>query len=99
MKFTDDVYLNNDPFSGSDRDVDIRCHTFKIVKVRKTHPCFLADLIGNKPHEIPIGKKAKYDSALVDGEWERYYTCLDCMDKWLIEEVGIEPKQDGGVSL
>lgn len=90
MKFNNNVYLKNDPFSGCDRDVDLRCHKYKIVKVRKEHPCMLADLIGNKSHEISIGEKARYDSALIDGEWGGYYTCLDCMDKWLIEDVGIE---------
>jgi len=91
MRYTDDIYLNNDPFSGSDRDTTIRCHTYKIVKVRKAHSCMLATMLYIKPHEISVGKRARCDSALVDEEWGRYYTCLDCMDKWLIEYLGIMP--------
>ena len=90
MKFSTDIYLNNDPFCGPDRDAEIRCHTAKIVTVRKSHPCMLADLIGNKVHDINSGEKARNDRAIVDGEWGSYYCCIPCMDKWLIEDVGLE---------
>jgi hypothetical protein len=90
MKFDNQVYLDNDPFSGSDQDTDIRCHTVKIVKVRKSQDCFLAQMVGKPAHVIQPGELARYDHALVDDEWGGYYTCLGCMDKWLIEDVGLD---------
>ena len=89
MRHKKRVYLENDPFCGSDRDVNVRCHTAKIVTVRKSHPCVLADLIGNEFHSINPGEKARRDKAIVEGEWGSYYTCIPCMDKWLSEDVGI----------
>lgn len=94
MKFQEEIYLENDPFSGADMDTDIRCHTAKIVSVRKPQDCMLAQLIGDKsPHQIMPGQLARYDHAIVDGEWGSYYSCLDCMDKWLIVEAGFEPSE------
>lgn len=91
MKFPDDIYLKYDFFCGADRDVNIRLHTTKIIKTRKSHLCMIADLIGNEQHNIKRGERVRYDSAIVDGEWGGYYTCLECMDKYLIENVGLIP--------
>ena len=87
MKYTEDIYIKYDPFLG-DRDVKISCHTRKIVRIRKEHDCVLADLIG-EPHKISIGERAILDKAIVDGEWGSCYACINCMDKWLSEDVGI----------
>lgn len=86
MKYTKETYLKYDPFSDCDRDTDIRFHTEKIVKVRKEQDCMLSDLLGLPIHKIEIGQLARYDHALVDGEWGSYYSCLDCMDKWFEED-------------
>jgi len=64
MKFPEQVYLNYDPFSDSDRDTEVRCHTYKIVKTRKPQQCLFGDLIGLRVHDIPIGTKVRYDHGL-----------------------------------
>lgn len=94
MKFSEQTYIDNEPFSGSDQDVDIRLHSFKVVKVRKPHDCMLAQLVGNDHHVIQPGQPALRESAIVDDEWGSCYACLDCMDKFLIEEVGLEPDNE-----
>lgn len=76
-------YLDYDPFEG-ERDVDIRCRTVSMLTTRKPHKC--ADPSnGGKPHDIPAGTRARYEHALVDGEWGSYYVCIPCMDRWLKE--------------
>lgn len=77
----DERYLRCDPFQGGDRDVKIKARTVKIVTIRKPQLCF--DPANGKPHDIQPGTRARYEHALVDGEWGSYYTCLACMDKWM----------------
>ena len=89
MKFDEKTYLAHDPFSGADRDTDVRHHKVKIVTVRKEHDCFLSPLLGESMHKILPGQKARNDTALVEDKWGSYYTCLECMDKWLIEDCGL----------
>lgn len=79
--YTDDDYLAWDPFEGGDRDVKITLRTVKIVITRKPQKCFNPE--DGQPHDIPAGTRARYEHALVDGEWGNYYTCLECMFKWL----------------
>lgn len=85
---TDADYLKYDPFDG-DRDVDIRCRTAKLVKVRKPQKCHGLDQ-ETHGHEIKTGERARYETALIDGEWGSFYCCLGCMDKWLIDACGME---------
>ena len=68
------IYIDCSLYEG-DRDVDIRMRKVKVVKTRKSHPCFLGD------HIIDIGIMARYEIALVDGEWGSFYDCCECMDK------------------
>jgi hypothetical protein len=84
VSYTDAEYLRFDPFDG-DRDVDVKCRTTKIVTTRRPQKCH--DPMNGQMHEIPAGTRARYETALVDGEWGRYYTCVACMDKWLREFV------------
>ena len=82
MSRTDAEYLAYDPFDG-DRDVDVRCSTVKIVKVRTRQWC-----MGNgstERHPIKLGARARNERAIFEGQWASYYVCLDCMDKWLDE--------------
>lgn len=76
-------YLRYDPFEG-ERDVDIRCRTVKLVTVRKPQKCHGLDMESHG-HPINPGERARYEVAVVDGEWGRCYVCLPCMDKWLRE--------------
>lgn len=88
MRYTDADRLAWDPFDG-ERDVDIRCRSVKIVTTRKPQPCLGWD--GKETaHQMEPGTRARYERAIVDGEWGSYYICCACMDTWLADR-GIEP--------
>lgn len=80
----DAMRLRYDPFAG-DRDVDVKMHSVKIITLRKPHDCYMGMCPPDKPHNIERGRRARFEKALVDGEWCSYYICLDCIDKWLKE--------------
>lgn len=85
---SDADFLRFDPFDG-ERDVEIRCRTSKIVTVRKEQRCHGEVLAGrNHGHAIKPGTKARYETALVDGEWGRYYHCLECLTPFVRECMG-----------
>ena len=90
MKFKKDVYLNWNPFEG-DRDVDVKLYSTSLVVTRKEHDCMLATNVGNEYHKIEKGQLVFYEHAVVDGEWCSSYACLDCFDKFLIENANLEP--------
>lgn len=94
MKFNEKTYIDYDPWSGADRDSDMRCHKVKIIKTSKEHDCFLAPLIGKQVHKIKSGDKARVDTALVDGKWGACYSCISCMDLWLINDVGLSESEN-----
>ena len=73
-------YLQYNPFEG-ERDVHARCQTVKLVTVRKPQKCHGLNE-KDHGHVIKTGERARYEKAIVDGEWGRYYVCLTCMDKW-----------------
>lgn len=89
MKFSDAEYIECDPFDG-DRDVALRCRTIKMVTTRKPQQCH--DPNKGRLHTIPAGTRARYETALVDGEWGKFYVCVECMDKWFIEYCGRKPE-------
>lgn len=84
MSFQDESrYVNHDPFDG-DRDADLRLVQVRMVTTRKPHKCLgsIAGEVG--PHDIPVGTRARFEKALVDGDyWGRYYVCTACMDREL----------------
>lgn len=73
-------YLEKDPFGG-DRDIDIRCHTVKIVKVRLRQWC--CGLYQRDGHDIEPGTYAYSERAIVEGKWGVSYVCLECLDQYL----------------
>lgn len=80
----DSQYIRFDPFEG-DRDVDVKERTVKVVMTRSEHPCS-----GNRAdelHILPVGTRARYEHALVDGQWESYWYCTDFIDRWF-KEIG-----------
>ena len=77
--------------SQGERDVDIRCRKVSLVTVRKRQPCFGLSQAGK--HSIEPGDTARFEKAIVDGEWGSYYVCITCMNKWLIEECHMEPNK------
>ena len=81
MSYTEADYLRWDPFEG-DRDENVTLRTVKMVTTRKPQKCM--DPEAGSLHPIPPGTRARYEQALVDGDyWGRYYVCVACMDKWL----------------
>jgi hypothetical protein len=86
MEFTEKVYLDNNPFGEAGRDEDVRQYEWKLVRTRKPHDCMLGELVGRGQHEIPKGELVMREHAIVEGEWGSAYSCLECMDKWLIKE-------------
>ena len=83
----DEDYLRYDPFDG-DRDVEIRCRTVKLVTLRKPQKCQGIDA-DSHGHPILAGQRARYEKAIVDGEWGSYYVCLGCMRNWLVDFCGM----------
>lgn len=91
MKYTPDDYLSYDPFEG-DMDVDIRCRQVRLLRTRTPHAC---TSIGESEHIIEPGSMARFEKAFVDrSHWGSYYTCINCLDKWLDEVIG-PIEQDG----
>jgi hypothetical protein len=90
MKFESEVYLKNNPYRG-DSDVEIKCQTVKIVTARKDHFCAMSRIMNGGTHDVKTGQKAFFEKAIVDGEWRSSYTCIDCMDHFLINHVGLDP--------
>lgn len=82
--YTDADYLRWGPFDGADRDVKIAARDVRIVTTRKPQRCNGDDGAASS-HEMPAGTRARYEHALVDGEWGSWYICLACMDKFLVE--------------
>ncbi|MPW16933.1 hypothetical protein GCT13_08310 [Paraburkholderia sp. CNPSo 3157] len=85
LRYAESDYLSYDPFEGD--EAEIRCRTVKLVKVRKPHACFIgANPHGGDNHLIQPGELARFETALVDGDfWGRSYVCIPCMDKWLAD--------------
>lgn len=88
MKFQEHEYIGFDPCDG-DRDVNLRCQSAKIVKVRKPHTCHLS-LIDGKEHSIKPGELARCEKVIFEEKWESYYCCIPCIDAWFIE-IGMVP--------
>lgn len=82
MKYTEEQMLDYDPFFGEEGVITL--HTKKIVKVRKSHPCWfgLNRFRDDVNHLIEKGQKARFEKALIDGDYfGSYYMCLGCLEK------------------
>jgi hypothetical protein len=87
VKYAESDYIAYDPFEGD--EADIRCRTVKLVKVRKEQQCFIGAAPLGDNHVISRGDVARFEKALVDGDfWGKSYVCIPCMDKWLDEVIG-----------
>lgn len=75
-------YIAFDPFLDCDRDVKIEGRKVRVVKTRKVQRCLTPSLT---THDIPVGTLARFESAIVDGEFGSFYTCLDCLDRIMKE--------------
>jgi hypothetical protein len=85
MKYSDEEYINADPFPCE----DVLYRKTKMVKTRKRHWCYVAGVLIHEhnpnPHEIPIGEFAVFETGKVEGEWGKVYSCIKCLDKYLDE--------------
>ena len=88
MGYSDKQLLSFDPFEG-DRDVDIRMRSARIVTVRKTQRCY--GLTGHDQHDVEPGSRARFEKALVDGKWGKFYMCVGCVERWLRDYCDEEP--------
>ena len=80
-KNTDEEYLDHYWFEGDESEVRMR--TVKMVRVRKSHRCALSPLVheDSREHQIEPGERAWVESGIIDGDWQRSYACIPCMDK------------------
>lgn len=91
-QFTHETYLQYPPFND-DMDEDVRQREVRIVKTKKDHDCSAGDLFGMPAnHSIHSGEYAFYEHAIVDGEWGQSWVCLECMDRFLTENLELTPE-------
>jgi len=76
VKYAKEFYDETEFYGG---DEDLLNHQQKIVKVRKEHYCCNCGKI------IEVGKSSLCETGFLDGQPQRAYTCVDCLDKWLDE--------------
>lgn len=80
---TEEKILEFDPYAD---ECEIKYQRIRIVKTRKPHTCMGApDITQSRLHSMPAGTRARYETAMVDGEWGSYYTCIECIVKQLLE--------------
>ena len=82
-QYSDADLLGIDLFAGDKDSPTIRARTNRMVTTRKPHDC----LYGVDRHEIPVGRRARVERAVVDGEWCTYYACVDCLNGYYEEFV------------
>lgn len=80
---SDREIIDFDPCGGD--DCQIHCQTVKIVKTRKEHQC-LGVGGPESMHVMPPGTRARFDKALVEGQWGSYYVCAECIEKYMASE-------------
>ena len=84
QKYSDECYLRaGQSYFDGDRDVDIRCHSSRIVTTRKSQFCAVC----SKTHRK--GKRMFCERAIVDGEWCTSYACCASLEPW-IRDTGID---------
>jgi hypothetical protein len=75
----DKLYIGFDQFQGEDGELTLR--SVKLVTTRKEHACMAPD---GETHTIPAGSRARFEKALVDGDYfGHYYTCIECIEREL----------------
>ena len=77
MKYKPEIYLDSGFYSDGDDDIDNKKE--KVVKCRKQHECSVCRA------EIAIGMHALRETGFIDGEPVSCYTCLPCIEVWLVE--------------
>lgn len=79
MKYTEQEYIDCDPFSD---EAELTCRAVSLRKANKEHSCY--GIGGENDHVINKGELYRYEKALVDGEFfGEYKLCLSCLDKYI----------------
>ena len=78
-KYSNEIYLNCFYYDNDMDDEEVACYSKKIVKCRKPHFC------SSCQNEINKGDSAMRESGFLDGQGVNCYTCLNCLDKWILE--------------
>ena len=84
MRYTDQQLLACNPFPG-EREEGVSLQRVRLVTTRSPHPCIMG-LFGEAAHEIPAGSRARYETALVDGNWGSFHMCLPCVERQIQRE-------------
>ncbi|KKN83878.1 hypothetical protein LCGC14_0295310 [marine sediment metagenome] len=74
--------LDIDLFGEDKDDAGVRMRSSRMVTTRKPQTCRFS-----KPHNIPIGHRARVEEAILDNKWGRFYVCAPCLISW-VEEWG-----------
>lgn len=84
MKHPEQEYLNAEPFLD---ECEVLYRKTKLVKTRKEHECYVKGVLFKdfdpEHHTIPVGEMAVMESAMVEGEWGKTYSCVKCLDIYL----------------
>ena len=90
MKYAEEMYYDSGIY-GDHADDDTTHHQEKIVRCRKPHKC------SGCGAEIHIEDHALRETGFMDGKPVSCYTCLPCIEAWLVEsgQVDDEGNQEG----
>jgi len=84
MKITDDLRMSFEPMAD---ESEVRAKRVKMVVVRYPHVCYGSYNPDNKPgeHTIQPGERARFETAMVDGNWHTSWHCIKCIDRIIKE--------------
>lgn len=88
MKYKPEYYLDSGFYSDMDDETENK--TERIVKCRRPHKC-----MGGCDKEIPRGEHALLETGFLDGKPVSVYTCLPCIEAWLVESGQVEVDENG----
>lgn len=82
IELSDSNLLEIDVFAGDKDDAGVRLSSSRMVTTRKPHICQFSE----DYHDIPIGTRARKESAIMDNHWVGFYACRACLEGWVREE-------------
>jgi hypothetical protein len=79
---TDEKVLEYDPYAD---ECDVKYQSVKIITTRKEQKCSGVPGLELSDHVMPAGTRARFERAMVDGEWAKYYSCIEFIKKGLVD--------------
>ncbi|KKN26072.1 hypothetical protein LCGC14_0878370 [marine sediment metagenome] len=73
--------LGIDLFADDKDDAGARLSSSRMVTTQKAHACRFS----STAHDIPVGARARVESAIMDDRWGRFSVCRDCLEGWFRE--------------